>query len=268
MQGKQFGTNLQLLCSFEHSVSQACRAMDINRQQFSKYLSGASKPSNRNIRKICDYFQVRLSDLFLPDEEFSQSPAVLARQTISIKKPTQFTLQSAFENQRGKLAKFLGVYHSFFYSFSWKGKILCALTILYEADGLILTKTLERVRDPDDNSLFLSKYSGQAAWLGDRIYIIEFQSLARDAIVESVLYPMSRSHSSLLQGATFGVSSRQRHPYMAKVVWKFLGPNADLRSSLKLVGLHEPKSHSINPQIRSLLGEPEVFSGRLEFGEG
>lgn len=268
MHENNFNANLKLLCSFEHSVSDACRAMEINRQQFSKYLSGSSSPSSRNIRKICDYFQVRLADLFLPASDFNNSEAITSRQKNSQSHSKQNVFLSAFENQHRKLNRFIGVYQNFFYSFSWKNKLLCALTVLYEEDGLIKSRTFERSRDPKDNSLFLSKYSGQAAWLGDRIYVIEFQSLARDAIVETILFPIERSQSSYVQGATFGVSSRQRHPYMAKTVWKFLGPNADLRTAMKMVGLHEPSSRLIDPKVRAMLGDPDNFSGKLELGEG
>ena len=61
--------NLKLLCSFEKSISQVCRAIGINRQQFSKYLSGASQPSAYNLNQICDHFSIRPADLYLPADE-------------------------------------------------------------------------------------------------------------------------------------------------------------------------------------------------------
>lgn len=268
MEENYFSENLKLLCSYERSVSDACRSMDINRQQFSKYLGGISLPSNRNMRKICSHFNVRISDLHLPHNEFQFSDAVQSREFAEQHHQKAASLQSAFENQHFQMKKFLGTYLAHFYSFSWPGKIICALTILEEKDGIAVSKTIERVRDPRDNSLFLSKYSGQATMLGGRIFVIEFQSLAKDAIVESILYPMSRSQLTYMQGQTFGISSRRRHPYMAQTVWKFLGSNADLKESMKLTGLYDPDSRQIDPKIRMLLGEPQVISGRPEFEEG
>lgn len=259
--------NLKLLCSYEHSVSEACRGMNINRQQFSKYLSGQSLPSNRNMRKICSYFDVRISDLHLPHNEFQFTDAVRSRQTAEQHGQTTTTLQSAFKNQHFQMKRFLGTYMAFFYSFSWPGKIICALTTLEEQNGLVVTKTIERVRDPRDSSLFLSKYSGQATMLGGRIFVVEFQSLAKDAIVESILYPMSRSQLTYMQGQTFGISSRRRHPYMAQTVWKYLGTNANLKEAMKLTGLYEPNSRQIDPKIPALLGEPNAISGRPAFEE-
>lgn len=59
MANEFFAENLRLLCSYEKSVSAVCRSVGINRQQFSKYLSGANQPSTNNLRRICDHLQVQ-----------------------------------------------------------------------------------------------------------------------------------------------------------------------------------------------------------------
>jgi hypothetical protein len=47
-----FAENLRLLCSHYASVAEVCRRIGINRQQFNKYLSGASTPSLHSLRRI------------------------------------------------------------------------------------------------------------------------------------------------------------------------------------------------------------------------
>ena len=42
-----------------------CRATNINRQQFQRYLSG-TVPYERNLEKICNYFGLRAEDMFTP----------------------------------------------------------------------------------------------------------------------------------------------------------------------------------------------------------
>jgi hypothetical protein len=49
--------NLSRLCEGEVSIAAVCRATRINRQQFNRYLSGASIPNGRNLEKICRYFR-------------------------------------------------------------------------------------------------------------------------------------------------------------------------------------------------------------------
>lgn len=266
MVGFGIAENLQLLCSFEHSVSHACREMGINRQQFSKYLSGISKPSTRNLNKICNHFSVRPADLYLPNDEFSNSALITQRQSkvakLSSKGPAY---RSAFDGHTKSLKKYLGYYQTYFYSFSWDGMILCTLCRVFNDEGQICTRNIERVRDPGSQALFLSKYDGQAAWLGDKIFVSEYQSLEKDAIVETVLYPTGRSELTYLQGVTFGLSSRQKNPYLSRTVWRYLGDNIDLRTAMNSVGLIDPASRKIDPHVLQLLGEPNVRGASLQF---
>jgi transcriptional regulator with XRE-family HTH domain len=59
-----FSANLTRLCASRTSIASICRATQINRQQFNRYLSGESLPNERNLAKICGYFGVDESGLF------------------------------------------------------------------------------------------------------------------------------------------------------------------------------------------------------------
>lgn len=252
-----FPENLRWLCSFEASVSEACRGMQINRQQFSKYLAGSSRPSDRNLRRICTYFRVEIADLHLPHDEFLLSEAATSRTEERSVRTESFGLQAAFENQRTALRSYLGGYHCYFKSFNWPGRIHCALTLMHDRDGSIYTRTIERYHDPLTGSLFLSKYSGQATFLYGRIFIVEFQTLAKDTIIETVLYPQRRTALNVMPGVTFGVSAHHRGPHMETIVWKYLGANVDLRLAMEGVGLHDPRSRAVDPAVRTILANSE-----------
>ncbi len=261
-----FSQNLRLLCDFEHSVSDACREMNINRQQFSKYLSGLSRPSARNLNKICNHFNVRQADLYLPALEFANSEIIESRRLGLTGQVTAGpAYRAAFNGHTRNLSRYLGYYLCYFYSFSWRDQIICALTHMYHRDGQICTRTIERCRDLDDNNLYLSKYDGQVAYLGNKIFVSEYQSLARDAIVETVLHPVGRSQLNYLRGVTFGLSSRQRNPYMSRTVWRYLGNNIELKVAMKSVGLFLPSARLIDPKILQILGEPNVRGAEFQF---
>ena len=68
---KNLSDNLRLLCSYKKSISNVCRDLKINRQQFNKYLSGKTAPSSNNLRKICDYFGVEEHEIMLPNQDFN-----------------------------------------------------------------------------------------------------------------------------------------------------------------------------------------------------
>jgi transcriptional regulator with XRE-family HTH domain len=261
-----FSRNLKLLCSFEKSVSEVCRAIDINRQQFNKYLNSASQPSPFNLQRICDYFQIPLADLYLSHDGFSKriqfrGNSRRGANTIS----PQLMLRRAFPGDLKGLRRYLGYYHTHFHSFSWPGYILVSLVYVYELDGMVLTKTIERVRDPVDGNLYLSKYDGYISLLGNRIFVIEFQSLAEDAIVETVLHPVGRSQLTLLRAVTFGLSSKHRNPYVSKTVWKHLGRTVDVRRALGAIGLQRINSTQLDPKVINILGDEPFSNEQLHY---
>ncbi len=256
MTDDQLARNLQLLCSFEKSVSEVCRSIGINRQQFSKYLNATSRPSPYNLQRICDHFIVRPADLYLPQEEFADRMQFrTSRVSGAASLPRSQPLAGAFPGDRVQLRKYLGYYITHCHSFSWDGYILRAVTQVYEKDGMICSKTIERTRDPGEGALYLSKYDGQLSLLGNRLFVVEHQSLANDAIVETVLHPAARSLLTILRGVTFGLSSKQRNPYVSRCVWKYLGTNIDLRIAIGAAGLFPLSDTDIDPKIARILGE-------------
>ncbi|MGI9463617.1 MAG: hypothetical protein ACR2OM_06745, partial [Aestuariivirgaceae bacterium] len=168
--------------------------------------------------------------------------------------PRSQPLAGAFPGDRAQLRKYLGYYITHCHSFSWDGHILRAVTHVYEKDGMICSKTIERIRDPAEGALYLSKYDGQLSLLGNRLFVVEHQSLANDAIVETVLHPAARSQLTLLRGVTFGLSSKQRNPYVSRCVWKYLGTNIDMRIALATAGLLPVAGKDIDPKIARILG--------------
>lgn len=266
MTEQKFAENLRLICGFEKSVSAVCRGIGINRQQFSKYLKGTSRPSPNNLRKICAYFALELSDLYLPRDAFADRIRFRSRhQPRSDTDAGNAPLLDAFPGDLARLRRYLGYYLTYCHSFSWQDRIVCGATHVFEAGGIVRTKALERIHDPGDGTFYLSKYSGQLALLGNRIFSVEFQSLERDAIVETVLYPVGRAQLTLLRGITFGMSNTQRHPFVSRSVWKFLGTNVDLRAFIGASGLFPASSAKIDPKVRKILGERQFPSHMLHY---
>src|SRR5690606_3569110 len=66
------GSKLKLLCSHYRSIAEVCRKLVINRGQFNKYLSGESRPTAHNLKRICYFFGVEAYELGLPSEQFAQ----------------------------------------------------------------------------------------------------------------------------------------------------------------------------------------------------
>lgn len=266
MKHGDFTDNLRLLCSFEKSVAAVCRAVNINRQQFTKYLNGENHPSPNNLHKICNHFGVPRAELYLPAIEFAERMQFRASGTRRSYQPnSRRILDHAFPGDLRALRRYLGYYMTHYHSISWSGYILRTLTCVYEEDGMILTKTIDRVKDPFDGALFLSKYDGYVSLLGNRIFAVEFQSLAQDAIVETVLYPAGRGQLTMLRGVTFGVSSKHRNPYISRAIWKYLGRTVDHRTAIRAAGLLPIHSPLLDRRVLQILGEQPFANEHLHY---
>ncbi|MCV2872686.1 helix-turn-helix domain-containing protein [Defluviimonas sp. WL0050] len=246
-------SNLRLLCSTESSISETCRRIGINRQQFNKYLNGSSQPSAANLRRISTYFGVRPAELLLPPDEFEVHPLVQPRLKTAPMDTQLRGFDSAFAGQTLGLRRYLGYYLSYFETESWANSVICALVRLSVKDGIVHCKSLERSVDDKDGTLYLSKYDGRVALLGNRIFVMEFQELARDALVETVLHPIGRGQLSYLRGTTFGITSRHRTPFTAPIIWRYLGTNIDLRAAMKKVGRYDIGSAQLDRRAMTIL---------------
>lgn len=257
--------NLRALCGLERSVSEVCRRIGINRQQFNKYLNGASRPSSFNLQRICAHFQVQPAELYLPPYEFADRLRYRSGSRPGPGSRRDEVLKAAFPGDRRALGRYLGYYHSYFHSFGWEGRVMRSLACLYEQEGSVFSKTIERVRDPAENVRYFSKYDGLVSLLGNRLFVVEFQRSAQDAIVETILYPAPRSQVTLLRGVTFGVSSKGRNAYVSRTAWKYLGRTVDQRSALGATGLLPASPRAVDPHVLHILGEQPFPNERLRF---
>ena len=74
-------SNLQFAAGYYPSISELCRRLGINRQQFMRYLSGKSHPTRSNLRKICVFLGVDEFELLVPPDQFRKIIAVRPTQT-------------------------------------------------------------------------------------------------------------------------------------------------------------------------------------------
>jgi transcriptional regulator with XRE-family HTH domain len=66
-----FQRNLRRECLRFGTIAEFCRAANINRQQFNKYLAGTSKPGLASLRRICDVLSVTPQFLLADNDDFA-----------------------------------------------------------------------------------------------------------------------------------------------------------------------------------------------------
>ena len=250
MMNRNFTRNLRFLCGNYASISEVCRNLGMNRQQFNKYLSGASRPSHRNLNRICEFFRVTEAQLYLTHKEFVAKHGQQA----------DFFFEQQFENifptSGNEIKRYLGYYHSYFYSLGYPGKIICSLISMHEFKNRVFTKDIERLYDKKSmaqEDKFINKYTGIVSYSCNRIFIIERDVLWGDAFNMTILYPTYQSHIKYLHGLSIGCPTLGRIPSSARIAYAYLGKDINKRQALSRCGLYRPDEIDIPKTVLKLI---------------
>lgn len=267
----ELANNLRYLCDQKSSISKVCRDLDINRQQFNKYLSGTSRPSNSNLIKICDYFNCDSASISLPHKQFVSLSKQSQKKSISSDSQHLLNLlEITYPKADKDLLRYLGFYNVYCHSMGFPGYIAKSVAHFYLKDDRMFCKTIEKMDKVDEEKgpCFTFKYFGVVSLISDRIYIMEMESLLKKNLSMSILYPTYQPKFQFLNGINTGVSSTHgRDPACRYITYEFLGTDINIREAFKGRGLFRLDSDKISDDVKSRLKvknstvDPDVFFG-------
>lgn len=242
-----FANNLKYLCSRSRSVSAVCRDIGINRQQFGRYLSGNAVPSAYTLRRIANGFGLSTDDLIftkLDDDAYEKLPVQLRGSPLKL-------IEETFPGDISKLRSLVGYHHMHFLVPESPATVFRSLLYVYEQAGKMFTKTVERSTGRNGAIVDVAKYEGFLAYLGNLILLIELETLSREAVVETVIFPSQKRGGDLVTGLTLGITSEPyRMPFASPIALKFLGASVDFRKALSSCGEFRKDDRQIDPRIR------------------
>lgn len=250
-----FASNLDYLCSFFPSIAEVCRRLGVNRQQFNKYLSGHVRPSRHNMRRICDFFGVTEAEMLLDHGRFSEIVTLRKRPLSDDALAEPFRHIEALYRESQNLERYLGYYFRYFYSFGHPGHIVKSLVRLSEKDGRYYWKNVEIWRNGGSRfGATTMKYLGAVVLLGERIFVVEYESMLKGAITQATLYPCYRTRITYLRGVQTGAPTfRGRKPGASLVLLEYLGRTVHVRDALRACGVYPDGDPAVAPEIRDLI---------------
>lgn len=256
-----FTQNLRWLCAEAGPIAQTCRGLEINRQQFNRYLNGSGAPSAHILRRITRYFDLSEAELLSPHAEFCarHSPKQQPSQSAAYS-----GIDALFKDQARPLRRFLGVYHSYYRTPTWPGQILRSLIQLRADGSQVVSHTFERASSADGSIRQHGRYHGLAAFRGNRLCMYETPRRPGGFLSETVLMPKHPQQISYLQGLSLGVSARpDQQPFSTRTVWVRIAERISAREALTLTGAYPEASPKLDPKVRRLLGDqlPISISG-------
>lgn len=260
-------TNLEFAAGYYPSVSELCRKLGMNRQQFMKYLSGASYPSRKSLRTICDFLGVDEFELLLPPDQFRKIIAL--RPTKKSDLPPILSaipdLLSLTPQQRRQIAKIHGYYYEYYLSFSTPRHILRALIHIVPSDSYYFFKRIERLRmDGQDGPPDVYKYEGIVTNVGDRFYLFDQEAITGSELSQTILFQSYRNRVSYLSGLRMGVSGADGHePVASRIVLEFIGRTVNRREAMSGCRIYKVEAPEIPSGIREHLTSGGCMSNPL-----
>lgn len=265
------GPNLKLLCSHYRSIAEVCRKLTINRAQFNKYLSGQSRPTAFNLKRICDFFGVEAYELNLPTEQFTDLiGARSGSQDVRVFGDPLLELFQPLGEHSSSLSRYCGYYFEYANCMSVPGQILLSLVQLREERGSFLFERQERQEPSRADSgkaedWVRCRYLGAAFYLQDRLFLIDYESLTGNEMSQTILIPSYKSRITRLNGLKTGVSSGDlRTPACTRVVWEYLGTEINRVNAYRQVMLYNPDDPRIDADIRQRLAGAQIRHGLFE----
>lgn len=258
-----FAQNLRLACSTRRSISQICREIGINRQQFNRYIGGEARPSAYNIARIAAFFGVAPQDFERPPKLFA---ARLTRPDRD--RAAAGGLLDGFPGDIAALRRHVGYYQTYHISPSWPGLVVCSCARVHEEDGAIRVKSIERIHDAVTEIRQFSKYVGLVTFWRNRIFIAERTVGQQPILSQTILMPFEVHQRVYLRGTTMGVSWRRENlPYASRMIWRHIGQEPDLRQMLSRCGVLPFSSRQLPQTVRAFLDTPdaEVLTVPTEF---
>lgn len=248
---ESFSENLRFLCAEHGSISQICRDIGINRQQFNRYLNGSSMPSAHNLRRIARHFDLSEKQLFGDPAELE---SLLHNETQRAGENPTDAFLAPYRGQQKSLRRYLGFYHSHFCTPSWEGKIFVSLIRISEKDGFITCRSYENAISVDKSIRQISRYDGLVSMRGTRIFVTEHERTREGCVTQTILYSAHRQKLKYLRGITMGVAWRPyAHPYAAQTIWKRLDERVTAREAIERCGIYSAQSLQLDPTIRNYL---------------
>lgn len=249
---EDFAQNLRLLCSYYRSIAEVCRRLEINRAQFNRYLNGRHKPSANRLRRLCDFFGVEVHEILLPHARFQH--LVQTRPVQAAEQGPAADLVSVRVQQLSQggssLDRYLGYYFEYYLSMSTPGKLIRTLVRLEKRDGQVVFQRTERMRAARGAPVFHNRYQGMAFMLSDRLFLVDYETLNRHEVTQTILFPSFRNRLTRLTGLRIGVSDNsERMPCCTRVLYEYLGNCIQVRKALAQCGLVDSDSPELDPAI-------------------
>lgn len=256
-----FAANLRRICDQQGSISQLCRKIQINRQQFNKYLSGRHLPSSANIRTIADHFGLSPDVLFSDHDEFCaliDGNFFNTFNRLRGEPQVQKFLSTVLSTPEAVEQPLVGVYDRYQYSSIYPRHILRASFCIYRGKDLLQHTYVERFPSYDDpkKTAYTFKYHGFAMPIEGRLFTVDFETVQRNEMTFGIYSIVQRNAKRFMFGITSGIAATMfRQPFATRIALHHRRPGLLRREDIANTTTLDMNDPSIPREVREYLGD-------------
>lgn len=256
-----FAANLRHLCDQRGSISLICRKININRQQFNKYLSGRHMPSSANVRIIAEHFGLGPEVLLSPHPEFRaliDGNFVDTFNRLRAAPHVQKFLTTVMSTPESVEQALTGVYDRYQFSSIYPRRILRASLCIYRGADLLQHTYVEHFPSHDDpkRTAYTFKYHGYVLPIENRIFTVDFETVQRNEMTFGIYSTVQRSTKRFMFGITSGIAATMfRQPFSTRIALHYRRPGILTREDLAASTALDMNDSSIPREIREYLGD-------------
>ena len=258
---EMFAANLRHVCKRRGSISHICRVININRQQFNKYLAGRHLPSSTNIRTIADHFGLSPELLFSPVDEFRaliDGHFVQAFERLRVQPQVQNFMSTVMSAPHSIERSLVGKYDRYQFSSIYPRHILRAAFCIYRGTDFLQHVYVEHFPDRDDptKTAYTFKYHGYVLPIAGRLFTVDFETSQKNELTFGIYSAVERSSKRFIFGITSGLAATMyRQPFSTRLALHYRGPGLLQRSDIKRSTVFQVDDPLIPREVREYLGE-------------
>jgi transcriptional regulator with XRE-family HTH domain len=254
---QNFADNLRRECAAYPSVTAVCEGTGINRQQFSKYLSGKSLPNALTMRKICKFLNVSEYELFaagtedrLPERKLSRLEHSKNNDNADFVAASKKYLDADVRHLRE------GAYYCYFRLPNAPSTLVRSLVLVKRKAGSVSFVRLTVFNSSDRTKKHVARGRHQGRVFGNRAetYFLGINRYPPNQFSLMTLETANSPDATFLTGIMLTRSSSSLAS--VRVCLLYLGSKMSLRQALSQIGFVEEKDPSIGPMIPAALSLP------------
>lgn len=255
--------NLREVVDKADSVADFCRRVGLNRQQVNKYLAGNHVPSHRTMLKIAQVFGLEAGDFLLEPIQFSaqlEGDRSTRRPSSPLEPNEHFQLLERFaQGSVNGLRPFLGSYFRYHHSSIFPGRVIRAVTVLYQAGDLIRHVTVEHMPSSDENAACRFSYRGICYLMGNRVFMSDYEHRQLNEMTSTILMPQFRTPIRYMFGLLLGIAANAYgQPFSTRVAFERKSDDKLIRKSLvRQATMLLPGDPQIPNNVSRYLGTPD-----------